>query len=978
MASTLAASSSRASTPESPLAKAATTIDDLTAALSNFSRAPTPDPAIICCCRRDDCESSCSWASFRAKLESRLVLSAEVGQALLQRHEAYVRRQDTALSREASLIIDVDEPSSSRQHVEFLTKKLDTVTEENTLMESRINELLIKHEASEASNRTIMRELQEARATLNRLSAQRTRSIGWEMRLSQQTQEKEDMRQERDSESHRARVAESKAAAFVEKCSKLQNEVHALREEVHNFRESRAAFSKNVLQEARTRLEALQHSLGRDQTREDPEITRVLESLVADNETLKRDTAELQNLLLESRDDVRTLREELEEHHITTVGTPPHTATYLPRSSAYGRARGHHPSSSMVSAPSMLLGLPHSPMQHASPHISASSFRQDPISLSGNAHLLGDDAIAEWRDGQHERLLSSVILNTPSRHSGDADIDRQRTPSPFSLDKYRASVKSPLPLNRSRGVQTDPQAQVIPSVPSPRPSTLGVERESLSTHAQESRSDTSSISQQLEPRDQGAVAAIVEKVAALLVRMLQADVRTLTNRLKRQHLLPPGGDARHLSHSTISSIVTEVANLRPPPVSGRDDAASNSSLLTVTRADIKALLKLFKDAFTELGVLREQINEVVFDPSVAHKIRKEAGEPEGVDGEPRSPSAMGGWIAPIQKLFTNQPAALLSTLESAASAAGTSKPVPEVGRGKAPPRVVPKLAPAIAASSTTVNVEFASSGVRKTDTSDGALRVSSSAGVSPGSQPHVTRPPAFIRPVPLPLSSSRNLMGIFAGAPQSSAGPAPGVQRWEMPPKSDRERVRQIRGAVSTARLREPSGGTATLGRSAAARTSNRLSRHVDAVIDQKDDQIPDFRETLLGRTLRPRGLSDSSIHTTFLKDMISSAPEKHPEGTGGLLHGAPTDASSSSSTGSQPGSPPRVVARPYPTADADSARSPAARLGRHLASWATAATGGHYNDVGQAEEFFFGSPREDANLPHPAWTRRGMEGRDI
>lgn len=82
----------------------------------------------------------------------------------------------------------------------------------------RNNELLIKHEMSEASNRTIMRELQEARATVKRLSAQQTRSIGWEMRLAQQTQEKEDMRQERDSESHRAKVAESKAVAFVDKC----------------------------------------------------------------------------------------------------------------------------------------------------------------------------------------------------------------------------------------------------------------------------------------------------------------------------------------------------------------------------------------------------------------------------------------------------------------------------------------------------------------------------------------------------------------------------------------------------------------------------------------------------------------------------------------------------------------------------------------------------------------------------------------
>ena len=41
---------------------------------------------------------------------------------------------------------------------------------------------------------------------------------------------------------------------------------------------------------------------------------KILESLVADNENLKHDNAELQNLLAEAREDVRTLTEEVEEH----------------------------------------------------------------------------------------------------------------------------------------------------------------------------------------------------------------------------------------------------------------------------------------------------------------------------------------------------------------------------------------------------------------------------------------------------------------------------------------------------------------------------------------------------------------------------------------------------------------------------------------------------------------------------------------
>ena len=42
-------------------------------------------------------------------------------------------------------------------------------------------------------------------------------------------------------------------------------------------------------------------------------MTKVLESLVSDNEILKRDNAELQRLLAESREDLHALQEELEE-----------------------------------------------------------------------------------------------------------------------------------------------------------------------------------------------------------------------------------------------------------------------------------------------------------------------------------------------------------------------------------------------------------------------------------------------------------------------------------------------------------------------------------------------------------------------------------------------------------------------------------------------------------------------------------------
>lgn len=44
------------------------------------------------------------------------------------------------------------------------------------------------------------------------------------------------------------------------------------------------------------------------------EITRILESLVQDNETLKHDNDELQRLLSDSREDFASLQEEFEEY----------------------------------------------------------------------------------------------------------------------------------------------------------------------------------------------------------------------------------------------------------------------------------------------------------------------------------------------------------------------------------------------------------------------------------------------------------------------------------------------------------------------------------------------------------------------------------------------------------------------------------------------------------------------------------------
>jgi hypothetical protein len=52
---------------------------------------------------------------------------------------------------------------------------------------------------------------------------------------------------------------------------------------------------------------------------EEAELTKVLESLVDDNERFKRDNAELQILLAQSREDVHALQEQVEEQRVNPL-----------------------------------------------------------------------------------------------------------------------------------------------------------------------------------------------------------------------------------------------------------------------------------------------------------------------------------------------------------------------------------------------------------------------------------------------------------------------------------------------------------------------------------------------------------------------------------------------------------------------------------------------------------------------------------
>jgi chromosome segregation ATPase len=117
--------------------------------------------------------------------------------------------------------------------------------------------------------------------------------------------------------------------------AKLQSDVRRLQNALEEKREHRLESSESILVDARARIEALHRSVGvgalslqhEGEDGQQQELRAVLETLVDDNETLKRDNAELQALLADAREDCRALQEEVEDQR---VNPPPRSGGTFP------------------------------------------------------------------------------------------------------------------------------------------------------------------------------------------------------------------------------------------------------------------------------------------------------------------------------------------------------------------------------------------------------------------------------------------------------------------------------------------------------------------------------------------------------------------------------------------------------------------------------------------------------------------------
>ncbi|BGP05611.1 hypothetical protein JCM10049v2_001417 [Rhodotorula toruloides] len=538
--------------------------------------------------------------------------------------------------------------------------------------------------------------------------------------------------------------------------------------------------------------------------------------------------------------------------------------------------------------------------------LSRSTRRQRPLSLSLGPsvfpHVPEDEDYAARPISPFTRQAPFAHRRRSSQMSGGAvSLNGLGISSPLLNGSQSRSPR----LSRGPAELVDATTQTTPPATPPRPRTplsrTEVGHDPSSTafpdlQAQLSRNVSASPSSQhsslhvptpaatSETRT-AALGQLIEHVSKLLLRVQAADIATQEKRLRKQQL---AGDVRFLAQANLKDLVNDVDSVRhhfrrvveqERATQTRQNslaastAASSADTSLVTRRDFVSLVKLLRDLLFEASRLRMLVNRVQLEPGLAEKLKEldvpnafDAVEQQGASGKGAAATATtaAGLLAPLSRLFGGVVGHDDAPTLSHRSSTAHLRPPPNKRGGSG----------TVSTATATVNVEFGGGAIRQAQAAETATTT------SPSTAPSATTT-GKARATGL-SHVRRDLSSIFAGASSTSratASTATSSDLWGPAPSSASGSsfsqlgapAGRLASAATAASSYIPFGRLLSSYRPAMSSTTNAVldsiphaPSHLPAsAIDEEGGFEPP--RTLLERQLRPRGLSDSSIRSTFL-----------------------------------------------------------------------------------------------------------------
>ncbi|MCJ1248868.1 hypothetical protein MMC30_006089 [Trapelia coarctata] len=276
--------------------------------------------SLKCCCGRPQCAYLEHNTIALECLEKDLRSAAQIGQALLARHEANMREAEAERLRMGA---SIEKLETEKRELEATNAK---ASEENRYLLDQLEELNNTVTESDAHIQSLTATLQTTRQELQKLTVLAGRTAQLEAQLSAMELEQSALQTQLISTEEESKSAIQRWKRAERTIEQLQDQVDRIEREAREERErhvevlgrmERQRAVEKELESATGRLKgaAAISTLGRNQPAGTSVVSHFVRDILQDNANLQMGIVELREMLMGSNAEVESLREQMLLHH---------------------------------------------------------------------------------------------------------------------------------------------------------------------------------------------------------------------------------------------------------------------------------------------------------------------------------------------------------------------------------------------------------------------------------------------------------------------------------------------------------------------------------------------------------------------------------------------------------------------------------------------------------------------------------------
>ncbi|CAG8554578.1 2550_t:CDS:2 [Funneliformis mosseae] len=300
-----------------------------------FSPTPRSPVPLQCCCRKETCQNQLAFQRSARSLEDELRLAAEVGQALLQKQQKYELDQKKMENFRSALENQCARSEQSVQELKdivfeledtqrALIRERDDALRQKNLLDEKNGILVTALDKHDSMIRDLNTELKERDNEIKRLMASNIKGERSEEREEMLSRQLEDLQQELAVSRKSELAAEMSVKQLKNRFDQLYSEHEKLKKEQIETKKSKQKLEAVAM--LRETKENYKSSPSNNEANN--HLIALIKELSSANNKLKSENSEYRELLLESRNELSTLQNRIEDMETASTTGYAYPASY--------------------------------------------------------------------------------------------------------------------------------------------------------------------------------------------------------------------------------------------------------------------------------------------------------------------------------------------------------------------------------------------------------------------------------------------------------------------------------------------------------------------------------------------------------------------------------------------------------------------------------------------------------------------------